>query len=174
MIRGGRRIGMRLAVKIVADSGPVGQASWTASAKPQDMNAVRDMKGEVNLDAIPNTIPGISREELAERVRKMAEIHQQKADSAHRDSLAKHIDTMRRAMPPDQFKEFLRSIEEKEALNAEEAEKMSSMTPLELYRYQRRKAQRENLRQWLNVIYLVSAFFGGIFFLFYFLCYFFY
>lgn len=174
MIRGGRRIGIRLAVKIVPDSGPVGKASWEPTAKPQDLNAIRDGKGDVNLDALPNTIPGVSREELAERLRKMAEIQQQKAETAHRDSLAKHIDTMRRAMPPDQFKEFLKSIEEKEALDMEESEKMSSMTPLELYRYQRRKAQKENIRQWLNVLSVVAAFFGGIYVLFYFLCFFFY
>jgi hypothetical protein len=171
-----RRQTLWLAIKVVPGAGPSGSTSW--GTKPSDFsqrqNTVLDSHGDVDLSALPSTIPGVSREELAERLRKMESMQRQQTMSAHRDSIAKQIDTMRRAMPPKQFKEFLRGLEEKEAKSMDEAEKVSHMTPTELYRYQLKKQRNQNILQWINLLALCAAFVLGIYFLFYFLIFHFY
>lgn len=160
----------RLAVKVVPGGAPSPNA-W--DKKPMDLNqrqnTVRNESGGVNLESLPNTIPGVSREELAERLQKMGSFQRQQVVNSHRESISRQIDTMRRAMPPTEFKEFLRKLEEKEALEMDEAEKMDQMTPTQLYRYQLKKARNENIKQWINVIALGAVFVLGIYFMFYFL-----
>jgi hypothetical protein len=170
-----RRQIVRLGVKVVP-GGVSTQVSWDMKPKDftQNQNTVRDEHGGINLEALPNTIPGVSREELAEKLNKMGSLQRQQTTNAHRDSIARQIDTMRRAMPPDQFKEFLSKLESKEALAMDEAEKMNEMSPTELYRYQLKRQRNNNIKQWINVIMLVGAFVFGIFFMFYFLLFHFY
>lgn len=140
----------------------------------QAHNSVLGVDNTVNMNAIPNTIPGVSREELAKRLAQMESLQKQKAHEAHVDNVAKEIDNMRRAMPPQQFKEFLENLEKKEAETAEEAEKVGKMSPTELYRYQLKKERREKRTQLINLIFLMTMFFGAIYIIFYFLIFFFY
>lgn len=163
-------------MKVVPGGTPSASPSW--DKKPSDFNqrqnTVRDAQGDININALPNTIPGVSREELAEKLRKMETIQRQKTVDAHRESISKQIDTMRRAMPPKEFKEFLRTLEEREAKAMDEAELIGHMTPMQLYRYQLKKQRNENIKQWLNLVALVAVFLFGIYFLFYFLLFHFY
>lgn len=170
-----RRQIFRLNVKVIP-GGATAQTSW--DMRPNDFqqrhNTVHNDNGTINLDSLPNTIPGVSREELAEKLQKMGAAHRQKTTDKHRENIARQIDTMRRAMPPAEFKEFLRQLEAKEALAMDEAEKVDSMTPAELYRYQLKRQRNQNLWQWVYVIMLGGAFVMGIFFMFYFLLFHFY
>ncbi|CCD15720.1 unnamed protein product [Trypanosoma congolense IL3000] len=121
---------------------------------------------------LPNTIPGIGREELAARLEKQQREFARKYEETRADDLVREIDTMRRAMPPEEFKRFLRGIEEAEAKDAREAAKTSAMSPMQLYRYQQRQRRRLQLQLFAKTVVIFVAIFGCVFFLFFFFFFF--
>lgn len=170
-----RRCAILLSVKIMPDAGSHRGPAWQQPQpfQAQTASTMCSPTGDVDLSAIPSTIPGVSREELAEKLKAMQNIHQQKLSRQHEINFPRQIDTMRRAMPPAQFREFLESVEKKEAESLAEQEKMANMTPMQLFRYQQKKKRRENIAQWLNVFWLAFMVVSSTSLLLYFLIYFF-
>ena len=111
---------------------------------------------------MPSTIPGVSREELQERLKQFHEKQSQSMRVDREKKLALQIDEMRRALPPEQFQEFLRGLEDQEHRTKAEEEKISAMSPEELFRYQRRQKRKAALREWWSVACLSGAFFGSL------------
>ncbi|PBJ69589.1 hypothetical protein BCY84_19682 [Trypanosoma cruzi cruzi] len=116
---------------------------------------------------LPNTIPGVSREELAERLERYQRELSYKAAQASARELADEIETMRRALPPEQFRQFLQDVDAMAEKNEKEIARLSAMSPQQLYRYHQRQRRRMRLQAiWKSVVLLVSIF-GAVFFLFF-------
>lgn len=120
--------------------------------------------------ALPH-IPGISHEELLEKVREFEMVRKQDSQqtaNVERSRRLKEIDQMRRSLPPQKFKEFMADLEKVDTQNQAEMEKMAAMSPHQLFRYQRNKRWWNQL--WVNVNFAFSIFCSvGTFFIFYYL-----
>lgn len=180
------------AVRIVSGAtgtGTTRHTAWDQGPAMHDVNSVKassssthspttdatDAQGAVhNPAALPNTIPGISREELQRRLEKFQTTQMTQKYKRHEELVSREIDEMRRAMPPDQFAEFMENVNAKEAMQQEELRKVQGMTPTEYHRYMTRKKRRDNFWQWVNVWAVFGVFMGGIGLIVYFLLYFFY
>ena len=120
--------------------------------------------------ALPN-LPGISQEELLEKVREFEMVRKQDSQqtaNVERSRRLKEIDQMRRSLPPQKFKEFMADLERVDTQNQAEMDKMASMSPHELFRYQRNKRWWNQL--WVNINFAFLMFCSvGTFFIFYYL-----
>ncbi|KAG8343000.1 hypothetical protein TRVL_06174 [Trypanosoma vivax] len=128
--------------------------------------------GIVDLQRLPDTIPGVSRGELADRLcqqhRKLVRDRAQ-VTASH---LVDEIDSMRRAMPPEEFKQFLRDLEALRLGSEKKAMWLSSLSPVQLYRHQRRERLRLRFHLlWKTLVLFVSVF-GCVFFIFFFFIFF--
>lgn len=121
---------------------------------------------------LPDTIPGLERRELAARLEEHQRELAQKYQQSAADDLAKAIDLMRRAMPPEEFKRFLQDVEKAAAEGSKEAARISAMSPAQLYRYQRRQRRRQRVQLFAKTVMLFVSVFGCVFFLFFFFFFF--
>ncbi|RNF15185.1 uncharacterized protein Tco025E_05634 [Trypanosoma conorhini] len=159
----------RLWCRRMASAGPTTSSEGAAEGKkavPFPANFSVDPK------QLPDTIPGVSREELAERLDQYQQKLSYKAAQLTSRELANEIEMMRRALPPDQFQQFLHDVDSMTAKNELEMARLSAMSPQQLYRYHQRQRRRQRFQAaGKNLLVLVSLF-GTIFCLFFFLFFF--
>ncbi|RNE99148.1 hypothetical protein TraAM80_08353 [Trypanosoma rangeli] len=121
---------------------------------------------------LPDTIPGVSREELAERLEKYQQELSYKTSQLTARELANEIEMMRRALPPDQFHQFLQDVDSMAEKNEREVARLSAMSPQQLYRYHQRQRRRQRFQAIRKNIMILVSLFGTIFFLFFFMFFF--
>ncbi|KEG09886.1 hypothetical protein DQ04_04491040 [Trypanosoma grayi] len=159
----------RRCVAAAAAATTTGSSSSSSSSSSNSNDEAHPSSSKFSIDPrrLPDTIPGVSREELAARLEKYQRELAYKAAQATSRELANEIDTMRRAMPPEQFRKFLHDLDAIEAKNAKEAARINAMSPSQLYRYQQRQHRRQWFRRFAKTLMLCVTFFGAIFFMFF-------
>lgn len=126
---------------------------------------------QLDLSAMPE-IPGVSKEELAHKMLEFQKIKAQQSamhlsGEAQKNLRLNQIESMRLALQPQQFKEFMARMD-KAALESEaELEKMRTMTPQELFNYQHQKARKKAIWQWVNLFFYWTMAAGGSFMMYY-------
>lgn len=115
---------------------------------------------------LPNSIPGMSQEELAARITAFHSARSTQERAASAKNIADDIELMRRSLPPKDFAAYLQRIEAEQLVMAKEEAAMASMTPLQLHQYQMKKRRQLVRQEWYKTFLLLAAIIGSTFFLF--------
>ncbi len=132
------------------------QLKKSASAFAASVGEGRVEELAKDLRGLPSTIPGVSQEELAAKIRSFTARH----DEADAQRLVHNREALlrlkRETLRPDDFEKFREELEKKEAAGMAEARRQSEMPPFEYQRYLEKKKKKLNRSQnfWV-VVYFV-------------------
>lgn len=131
-----------------------------AAATPQ---SPAEGNGALHVDPrrLPNTIPGISQEELAARITAYHTKKSQEASAFSSQALAQDVELMRRSLSPNDFEEYMTKVEQDMAAAAKEQAKLAAMSPLELHHYQMKKRRQAVRYEWYKSGMMLFALLGS-------------
>ncbi|CAD2214585.1 hypothetical protein ADEAN_000203600 [Angomonas deanei] len=141
---------------------PLLSARWQ-STTPVDTTTTK--KTPIDLGRLPDTIPGVSREELAamiERHHKEAEKEARAASAQAAKLLTEEVELMRRSMSPEDFEKYIQRIHQVNDANLKEELKMAAMSPEQLHLYMMKKKREAAREGWKKMVMLVCVFIGTL------------
>ncbi|AIO01712.1 hypothetical protein LPMP_340860 [Leishmania panamensis] len=163
-----------LAIAVRLHAAPSGEAVVTSTSASASSPRTSSSSGNLGSDngmcidprRLPNTIPGITQEELAARI---TQYHAQQAKLAREISakaLAHDVELMRRSMTPNSFAEYMVRLEKEQQAAVKEEAKMAAMSPVELHQYRQKKRRQAVRYEWYKTFLLLSSLAGSTVFLF--------
>ena len=153
-----RRVALLRTVALVGTKSPDPKApTLKQSPSPFATTVGQDKVNELSkhLDRLPSTIPGVSQQELAEKIRKYTE-HNDQLDKARFQAKREALLAERKvSMRPEDYITFVAELNTKEAQALKEAQQQASMTPFEYQRFYEKKIRRKNISQtfWVAVYF---------------------
>ena len=106
----------------------------------------------IDVTHLTTSIPGIPNEELKLRVTKFLEAQQQSNAARHEVSVAREIETMRKTVPPHQFKKFLKNLEVAKKKSDEDLLQLEHLSPMQLHKELEKRRRRDSFYSWMNVL----------------------
>lgn len=106
----------------------------------------------------------------------MMEEHHAAATAAEQENaevaLRNEIETMRVAMPREQFEAYMRKLESRQAAEGREMVKVAAMSATQQYRYRQQQRRRKMMYEYYKTVIMLLAVLGSTGFLFFFFFFF--